>query len=393
MSSEPIANRTLSAEDVRAEAVRVLEQLIPEEFEGYRANRTMLLETLVYAAAEGTSLHGACGALEGVADDTTMRDHLNARVPQSAMDRLIRRGKKLVMSIVPKVMLRRRQPVAIDTKDFPYYGHHPDLEPWICRGPARAGTTRFLRIATAYVMRQGERVTLAVIPVPAGLHLGEIVSDLTGHLRFLGVKIQCLYLDRGFASVEVIKVIEQLRLPAVIACPLRGSASSGVRQYCTGRASHTAHHMFDSQKYGLASAALAVARSYTGGRRSKRKARWFVYIVIGQQFTPHAVHRDYRFRFGVETSYRILNQIRPRTTSRNPAVRYLMVLIGFVLANLWVALKRRTCLRTLPPRGFRLTAVDHIDDRHFRLLRFKLFLRQAVEFRYPPRSEIALAPT
>jgi putative transposase len=392
MSSEPRTNRTLSAEDVRAEAVRVLEPLIPQEIEGYRANRTALLETLVYAAAEGTSLHGACGVLEGVADDTTMRDHLNEQVPRSAMDRLIRRGKTLVMSIVPKVVLSRRQPVAIDTKDFPYYGHHPDLEPWICRGKARDGTTRFLRIATAYVMRHGERVTLAVIPVPSGLQLGEVVSELAGHLRFLGVKIKCLYLDRGFASVGVIKVIERLRLPAVIACPLRGSANSGVRQFCTGRASHTAHHVFDSQKYGLASVALAVVRSYTGGRRSKRKARWFVYMVIGQQLKPRTAHRDYRLRFGVETSYRILNQTRPRTTSRNPAVRYLLVLIGVVLANLWISLKRRTCLRTLPPRGFRHSAVAHIDDRHFRLLRFKILLRQAIELRYPPRSEIALSP-
>jgi putative transposase len=378
---------------VRAEAVEVLKGLIPRDFEGYRANRSMLLEALVYAAAEGTSLHGACSVLEGVADDTTMRDHLNELVPSAGIDKLVQRGKKLVMSVVPKVMLRLRQQVAIDTKDFPYYGHHPDLEMWVCRGKMREGTTRFLRIATAYVMRKGERVTLGVIPVSVGMTLGEVVIGLTGHLRFLGVKIACLYLDRGFASVEVIKEIEQMRLPAVIACPIRGSTKSGVRQYCTGRASHTAHHVFDSSKYGLASTALAIVRTYTGRRRKERKARWLAYIVVGQQLKPQDVHRHYRLRFGVETSYRVLNQIRPRTTSRNPAVRFLMVLVGVILANLWVALKHRACLRRLPPRGFRREEVEYVDDRLFRLLRFKIFLRHAVEHRYPPSTTLLPAPT
>lgn len=391
MSPEPRTNRTLSAQDVRAEAVSLLEELLPWEISGYRVTNEMLLDTLVYAAATGTSLHGACSLLEGVADDTTLRDHLNAMFPATAVDSLARHGKAVVMSSVPKVFRERRQRVAIDLKDFGYYGEEEGFDWWLCRGKAKDGTTRFLRVATAYVIRNGERVTLAVVPVSVGQRLGEIVQELTGHLRFLGVKIESLYLDRGFASVEVIKTIEQMRLPAIIACPMRGSRSSGVQQYCTGRASRSVRHIFDSKKDGRASVSIAMARSYTGGRRSARKARWFAYIVLGQQLKPLTVHRRYRNRFGIETSYRLLNLIRPRTTSRNPAVRFLMILIGVVLSNLWVALKRRIGLRILPPHGFRLSAVELVDDHLFRLARFKLFLRQALERRYPPRLTIPLA--
>ena len=67
----------------------------------------------------------------------------------------------MLLESVPKSVFKRRRRLALDLKDFPYYGHSPALEPWICRGRARDGTTRFLRIATAYVMHHSQRVTLA----------------------------------------------------------------------------------------------------------------------------------------------------------------------------------------------------------------------------------------
>jgi IS4 transposase len=55
----------------------------------------------------------------------------------------------------------------------------------------------------------------------------------------------------------------------------------------------------------------------------------------------------YRQRFGIETSYRQMNQVRARTTSRNPTLRLLLVGLAFILVNLYVAL--RDCLTTYLP--------------------------------------------
>lgn len=182
MSPELTANRTLTADDVRNEAVELLEGLVDESVGGYRVNRAMLLDAILYAAAEGTSLHGACGMLDGLADDTTLRDHLNAAFPASSAFELNRRAKSVLLASAPKAVFKRKQEIAIDSKDFPYCGQHPGLEPWICRGQARAGTTRFLRIATAYVMRQGQRVTLAAIQVSKGMTL-EMVANPDQEVR------------------------------------------------------------------------------------------------------------------------------------------------------------------------------------------------------------------
>lgn len=48
------------------------------------------------------------------------------------------------------------------------------------------------------------------------------------------------------------------------------------------------------------------------------------------------VKDTYRRRFGIETSYRQMNQCRIRTTTKKFHVRFLYVAIGLLLRNLWV---------------------------------------------------------
>ncbi|MGK7873639.1 MAG: hypothetical protein AB4426_10115 [Xenococcaceae cyanobacterium] len=45
--------------------------------------------------------------------------------------------------------------------------------------------------------------------------------------------------------------------------------------------------------------------------------------------------QTYRLRFGIESSYRPINQARLRTSSRSPKLRLLAVAIAFLLRNLW----------------------------------------------------------
>ena len=55
---------------------------------------------------------------------------------------------------------------------------------------------------------------------------------------------------------------------------------------------------------------------------------------------PAQVFELYRQRFGIESSYRQMNQVRARTSTRNPVVRLLLVGLAFVLFNLYIALRQ-----------------------------------------------------
>ncbi len=61
---------------------------------------------------------------------------------------------------------------------------------------------------------------------------------------------------------------------------------------------------------------------------------------------------DYRARFGIETSYRLKNICRIRTTTKNPLIRLLYVGISFLLVNIWIYLLWSKISK--PRRGGRL---------------------------------------
>ena len=63
---------------------------------------------------------------------------------------------------IPRRVYRRACDIAIDFHDRPYYGRSLQEEGLWVRGKAKNGTTRFYRVATAYVILTGLRVTLAV---------------------------------------------------------------------------------------------------------------------------------------------------------------------------------------------------------------------------------------
>ena len=48
------------------------------------------------------------------------------------------------------------------------------------------------------------------------------------------------------------------------------------------------------------------------------------------------VYETYRKRFGIETTYRQMNEVRIHTTSRDPVRRMLNVGLALILRNVWV---------------------------------------------------------
>ena len=120
--------------------------------------------------------------------------------------------------------------------------------------------------------------------------------------------------------------------------PVRGK-SGGVRKLFGAPASYKTTYTFNSPKHGELDVEAVVVQKYSKGRYQRKGARWFAYAVAGlsKSIEPHQVFEMYRQRFGIETSYRQMNQVRARTTSRNPVIRLLLVGLAFVIFNLYIA--------------------------------------------------------
>jgi putative transposase len=82
---------------------------------------------------------------------------------------------------------------------------------------------------------------------------------------------------------------------------------------------------------------ICVSCKNYAGQWEKHGRRTLVYAFWG--FRPGStawVRETYRRRFGIETSYRQMNEARLRMCSRNPCLRLLFFGLAMILRNAWV---------------------------------------------------------
>ena len=122
--------------------------------------------------------------------------------------------------------------------------------------------------------------------------------------------------------------------------------------------------------------AVYVACKYAKGRYQRKGLCRLAYIVIGElNLHPLHIYHQYRLRFGIETSYRLMNLVRVRTTSKSSGLGLLYVDVALTRLNLWVFIKW-TCV-TRPRRG-----ADQVLHHLQPLARWRLWLWEVVKLQY-----------
>jgi hypothetical protein len=389
-SSPSDATSRVSAEQVRALTVSQLASILPLGVAGYRFSDADIYTLLVVAGAEQRSLESVSRQFRCAPSANLVRHYLGERLlwPRS-IDELEARCNDLLTARLPPGLVGRRHRVAIDLTLLPYYGDYADHPGEIRRGPAKAGTTRFHAYATAYLIRRGRRVTVAVAFVYAEDALLDVIEELLTRLDQLRIGVQRLYLDREFCTVAILRWLAGQPFTSIVPVPKRGKT---LQTLLHGRHSVRTTYTMRSAEDGELTFPLWIAvryASYARGRRDRHGCEALPFVVVGQahcELTVRLVAQEYRERFGIEASYRLMHQGLARTTARDPGLRLLLVTIGLLLTNLWVYLKA-TLLATTP-RAERAAARAWLDGA-VRLDRFRDLLIEAIRARYQVHTALA----
>src|SRR3954463_14138948 len=334
-------NHTLDSRQVHRAAAEYLQAHL--KFKDYKRKTSaqVLWSLLLAAAARITSLSDACGRLGDAPSDETAREALLATLPDYAA--LQRQLNAALAGHLPKALRNHPQRLAIDLTLIPYHGQPFGDPAEVYRAQAKDGTSHFHAYATAYVVRKGQRYTVALTGVSKGEPLKDVAQRLLRQAASVGVRPRLLLLDRGFYSVALVRYLQAARVPFLmpVVChgrsPKHPNGPSGSYVFRTWKTSGWSTHTLSDAKERTATVAICVkCRNYRGQwKRHGRQA--LIYAYWGYQpASPEAVFQVYRLRFGIETSYRQMHEGRIRTTTRNPVVRLLYVGIALVLRNLWV---------------------------------------------------------
>lgn len=118
------------------------------------------------------------------------------------------------------------------------------------------------------------------------------------------------------------------------------------------------------------------------GTKKRHGCQNLGYIVYGvKNWRPRKISNTYKRRFAIESSDRMRNQVKCKTSSKNATLRYFYLIIALMLKNIWVVLLARYFAQQR--RGPRM-----IEQRRFRFQMFAGFIWAEVVSVFKPILEV-----
>lgn len=334
-----------------------------------------ILRTVLNMAVNKHSVHFVSKQYKNVACETSLRHHLN----KLKMEELIRSNEKILLQNPLKTLKTGKSyEFAIDLTDDPYYGKiDPSNKKYVIRGQAKKSTNSFYSYISLYITDKNERFTISVLPVEKDKSLVEYLSYFIDLIKKLDFKIKVLCLDREFYSIDVFEFLQNNDVPYIVPVIKRGEQ---MKQILKGNKARSTQYVMKNPKKKILLDIVIDVR-YLKGKKGKKGCENLGFVVFGVKWSPRKVSTVYRRRFAIESSYRMRNLVKPKTSSKNATIRYFYALISFLLKNIWLYLQKKHF--TIVKRGPQVIDEDKFRFEMFILLigewlRRKLRVRTAV---------------
>jgi putative transposase len=328
-------------------------QLRPADF-SRRCTAPVLLGAVVLAAACRLSLAAVAAVRRSCPSRETLRQALYATLP--GYDALRRRLPALLRASLPRGLARRpgrrRYPMAIDLHRVPYYKRGRTPPAHVRKGQRLAGTRYAHDYATASLLRKGRYYVVAVTPYDPGESLAGVSRRLLRQAAGLGFAPRYVFMDRTFWSADVFRYLQRARYPFALPVQARGKTAAapggptGTQAFFHGCPSGRYRYRVANRHKQTAALTVLVQRRNHGGREGRHGRYAWAYAVWRVDLaTARSAQQSYRRRFRIESSYRLLETGRGRTSSRDEGLRLWYVAVAVLLANQYLTLRREASRR------------------------------------------------
>jgi Transposase DDE domain len=328
----------------------LLRRLRPRDF-SEQCSASTLLRSLIFAAAACISLAAVAALWTRGPCRETLRQALLTTLPDYTL--LRRKLPGLLRASLPRRLRKRRcsrrYPLIIDLHSVPYYKRGRTPPEHVRKGQRVAGTSYLHQYATANLLCKGQYYVVALTPFDAGENKATVVRRLLRQAAANGFSPRYVLMDRGFWAAEVFRYLQRARYPFLIPVLGRGKKATtpggptGTRVFYHGHKTGFYSYRVTERRDRLSARLTIVVHRRNWGGRSERHGRYvWAYGMWGMQLSKiQWVHECYRRRFRIESSYRLLEAARARTSSRNEGTRLWYVLLAVLMLNAWLQLRRQ----------------------------------------------------
>jgi len=298
-----------------------------------------------------------------MAKDVCSADTVIKRIHRYGWERILADFKAINEHLLKGWVVKPKGPVyiAVDYHDIPRYVQKKrdwkprkktcdDIEKLI-HSKKHSGTHCFHRVLSADIVDH-EAFTIYVEPVFTDYDQGKLPLSFIEHLKRT-TRMKALFMDRGFFQAVTVARLYSSHIPFVIRAIRTTQVKRCVQEFKKNhRIWHAyeyefnthAHERSDRRGTRVKTTLIIVDSAMVEGfpvDRYDEDDRYFLFITnlpVGSQETACQLARDFRKRWRIETGYRTKKQFRGKTCSLSYAVRLFLIVLSFVLHNLWICL-------------------------------------------------------
>lgn len=324
------------------------------------------IESLVYLTVENkyaeSGLQNLACTHKAPSADTLLR-RLKSLQWKDAYRMLIETNDSLIRKLKRTGIFKTPVLCAIDLSDDYYYGEYNNK---ICQGKYQRGTNQFYRHATLHVVEAGKRATIFTMMVTPFDEHASILETLILAARSRGIRISTLLVDRGFNGADVVNKLKQLRQRFLMPAQKHKNVKEAIENYDRGLTSVVVDYTIRGDCNKRASCCLFIIMKKDAQPTEPVVDRYVAFftnlsverVILAYDLLPE----EYRKRWGIETGFRVQDNVQAKTTSKNFTVRVVYVMLSTILYNIWiyanVALARK--LRITPEKPMiKLSQLSH----------------------------------
>jgi hypothetical protein len=282
------------------------------------------------------------------------------RVPEGEMREKLDRALESTLDQVKSSFKLFSVPImaAADKHDIPRHDPNTDRG-FLRRGKRKDGTTtRFETYATLQCVEEGRRAQIACEQTGLFDENADVIESLVTRSRLEGIRIYLLLVDREFFSSKVMnRMNNKLRQRFLMPCKLTSGVKRALEEYARGERKMISRYTLnpsakeegeDPASFNLVILPKAGCGNEDEKDPSKRFIPFATNISLGDiLWNIRRLPKDYRCRWGIESGYVGVEQLRARTTSRNHSLRLLFLYYALILYNVWLLVNLQLAKRFL----------------------------------------------
>jgi len=256
-----------------------------------------------------------------------------------AFDNII---KELVSCAKRLGFLKKKVTLAIDFNEDPYYGNTNN--PYVLGTKRKAGTSYCFKYASICVVERKKRFTLGVLPVSPFTDKEDIVKIFMKKARKY-VRISKVLLDREFYAVKVIDLLKCHENNFIMPAVKTKTIKREILRYHNGGRKQVSDYIVTDTNNKKTKVKLIILKS----KVKKPKTIYDKYFVLitnirmQSKYLITQIPKEYKKRWGIETSYRVKGYFRAKTTCTEYTVRYYYFVLSAILYNIWILFNLLAC--------------------------------------------------